>query len=171
MFIEFLYASCMCTGQLGCQHWGLCGADIYAVLTNYYYFSMSSGSLPSLGVVTVSNHCPSVPLSILGYFLPMPCCCHVRVFSHQCHWPNPVLVPIIPLVPLSHPWWWAGCFHCYWGILPQFFCQLHCTMVYYGRLLDQFNGSLPQSIAVCCAHNCGDNPHQDIFSGSSLSEI
>ena len=55
-------------------------------------------------------------------------CAH---FFHQCHWPNPVLVPIIPPVPLSHPWWCAGCFHCYWGILPQFFCQLHCTMVYY----------------------------------------
>ena len=48
------------------------------------------------------------------------------------------------------------------------------TTLYHGvlcRLLDQFNGSLPQSIAVCCVHNCGDNPHQGIFSGSSLSEI
>ena len=26
----------------------------------------------------------------------------------------------------------------------------------------QFNGSFPQSIAVCCAHNCGDDQHQNL---------
>src|SRR6266568_1400585 len=41
--------------------------------------------------VAPSYLCPHWDISF-----PMPCCCCVRVASHHCHLPNPVLIPIIP---------------------------------------------------------------------------
>ena len=89
------------------------------------FFSTYSGSLPSLGVVTVGNRPVLLPL---------------RTFVHVGMFPVPRLVaavstslPIIAayqiryLFPssrlLHHPalWWWARCFHCYWAVSPQLF--------------------------------------------------
>ena len=37
-----------------------------------------------------------LPLSTLGCSFPMPCCRRVRVVSHHCRLPNPVVAPTIP---------------------------------------------------------------------------
>src|SRR6266700_8165824 len=45
---------------------------------------------------TAPSRCAFVPLSTLGCSFPMPCCRRVRVVSHHCRLPNPVVAPIIP---------------------------------------------------------------------------
>ena len=127
--------------------------------------------LPSLGVVMVGNHLVPYLCPHRDVFLPINAVRCAHGASHRCHLPNPVLVPIIPPAPSSRPSMMSRLFPLLLGRFPSIFLL---TILYHGvlcRIWGQFNGSLPESMAVCCAHNCGDNQHLDLFTGTPLSEI
>ena len=136
--------------------------------------STYSGYPPILGIVTVGNRpdCTSVHIGTLA-FPSLPClaaslCASLPIIFRL---PHPVIVPVIPPSPSSRPLRMSRLFPLLLGRFPS---TLLLTILYYGvlcKLLGQFNGSLPQSIAVGCTHNCGHDQHLDLFTGSSLSEI
>jgi hypothetical protein len=74
---------------------------------------------------------------------PMPCRRRVRVASHHCRLPNPVVVPIIPPAPSSRPLMMSRLFPLLLGHFPSYFLL---TILYSGvlcRLWGQLYGSLP----------------------------
>jgi len=103
--------------------------------------------------------------------IAVPRCLTVRVASH--HFPPTTSGNCShqPAFSISRPLRMSRLFPL---LLGRFLSTLLLTILYYGvlcKLLGQFNGSLPQSIAVGCTHNCGHDQHLDLFTGSSLSEI
>src|SRR6266446_2178713 len=137
MFIEFVYACAL-------VNWGA-NIEGCAVLTTMLYlqiiiiFQCTQGLCP-LWVVTLSNHCPSVPFVHIGIFsfhaLLQPCAhffpsgplTKSSTCSHHPAW------PIIPPLMMSR------LFPLLLGHSPSVFLP---TTLYHGifcRLLDQFNG-------------------------------
>ena len=103
--------------------------------------------------------------------IAVPRCLTVRISIATYRLPHAVIVPIIPPAPSSRPLTMSRLFPLLLGHFPS---TLLLNILYYGvlcKLLGQFNGSLPQSIAVGCAYNCGHDQHLDLFTGSSPSEI
>ena len=132
--------------------------------------STYSGYPPILGIVMSRPYlCPYRDACIP--IIAVPRCLTVRVASH--HFPPTTSGNCShqPAFSISHPLRMSRLFPL---LLGHFLSTLLLTILYYGvlcKLLGQFNGSLPQSIAVGCTHNCGHDQHLDLFTGSSLSEI
>src|SRR6266567_1167947 len=88
-------------------------------------FGCCHGRQPSRPVAP-SYLCPHWDISF-----PMPCRRRVRVASHYCRLPNPVLVPIIPPAPSSLPLMMSRLFPLLLGRFPS---NLLLTILYHGVL-------------------------------------